>query len=144
MFLLNQVCSTHSNSIFWWDILKPTKHRYLAISDAKAVQKIGAIFQLQWFRISTMKHLGVFPDFWGRSLRNMGNISQFPIEEYHWNECSQCFPIEMPYLIGGFKHCLLSISYMGSSFPLTFIFFKMVIASPTSDYKMGEFPGSHV
>ena len=33
---------------------------------------------------------------------------------------------------------------MGSSFPLTFIFFKMVIAPPTSDYKMGEFPGNHV
>ena len=30
------------------------------------------------------------------------------------------------YLVGGLEHCLFSISYMGESFPLTFIFFKMV------------------
>ena len=28
-------------------------------------------------------------------------------------------------LVGGFEHVLFSISYMGLSFPLTFIFFKM-------------------
>ena len=37
------------------------------------------------------------------------------------------------FLVGGFKHVLCSIIYGMSSFPLTFIFFKMVIAPPTSD-----------
>ena len=52
------------------------------------------------------------------------------------------FPMENPrhlgtrnseyMLVGGFKHVLFSIIYEMSSFPLTFIFFKMVIAPPTS------------
>ena len=35
-------------------------------------------------------------------------------------------------LVGGLEHFLFSIRYGMSSFPLTFIFFKMVIAPPTS------------
>ena len=35
-------------------------------------------------------------------------------------------------LVGGLEHVLFSISYMGSSFPLTFMFFKMVrLKTPT-------------
>ena len=37
-------------------------------------------------------------------------------------------------LVGGLEHFLFSIIYGMSSFPLTFIFFKMVIAPPTSIY----------
>jgi hypothetical protein len=36
------------------------------------------------------------------------------------------------YLVGGLEHVLFYIIYGMSSFPLTFIFFKMVIAPPTS------------
>ena len=36
------------------------------------------------------------------------------------------------YLVGGFNHVLFSIVYVMSSFPLTSICFKMVIAPPTS------------
>ena len=37
-------------------------------------------------------------------------------------------------LVGGLEHFLFSIIYGMSSFPLTFLFFKMVIAPPTSIY----------
>ena len=36
------------------------------------------------------------------------------------------------FLVGGLEHLFFSIIYGMSSFPLTFIFFKMVIAPPTS------------
>ena len=42
------------------------------------------------------------------------------------------------YLVGGFKHFFYFpqyIQYMGSSFPLTFIFFSMVIAPPTRKHR---------
>jgi len=78
----------------------------------------------------------------GTSLKNISKKMKWP-----WTFIAGKIT-ELNDLLGGFKHefyiILFSISYMGSSFPLTFIFFKMVIVPPTSDYKMGEFPGSHV
>jgi hypothetical protein len=40
------------------------------------------------------------------------------------------------WLVGGFKHALFSIIYGMSSFPLTFIFFKMVKATNQMDMEV--------
>ena len=49
--------------------------------------------------------------------------------------------VPVRYLVGGLEHFYFSIIYGMSSFPLTFIFFKMVIAPPTSYVSLPEGTG---